>query len=429
MIRRQGLLWRTGAVVVVAAALAGCNSSPPVVETPPPPVSVAHPVVGPVTDFDDYEGRIAASEVVEVRASVRGYLDKIDFDDGQIVKPGKLLFEIDPREYQNALDIAKALKEAAEKQLGLAQANYDRSAFLFDRRSESKQDFDVNKAKLDVAKADVKKTQTSVEEAELKLSFTKVAAKIGGKISKAQVTVGNLINTGGGETLLATITSQDPMYVYFDIDERSLNRYRDYQLKRVQAVHSLCTIAQAQCRQSLGIGPIPYGLGCAELLNLSGPTIKLLHLPVYVGIEGEKGHPHEGVIDYADNRVNAGTGTFRVRGVLPNGNRAFDDGMRARVHVPVSEPYQATLLDERAIGTDQGRKFVYVVNDDNVAEKRDIEVGRLEGTRQIITSGITANDWVVVNGIQRVRDGMKVEPKGKTKASAATEPSNQGTRK
>jgi RND family efflux transporter MFP subunit len=264
--------------------------------------------------------------------------------------------------------------------LELATKEYRRAASLLQSRAASREEVDVWVGKQGVAKGERLKAEAAVEQAQLDLDFTKITAPIRGKASRTQVTVGNLVNGGGGETLLTTIVSVDPMYVYFDVDERALLRYRQHFRKSANE-------ASAE------------------------PSVKDLKIPVYVALEGEEGYPHKGVIDFADNRVNPSTGTIQVRGVLPDPKRILDTGMRARVRVPVSDPQKAIMLTERAVGTDQGRKFVYVVNDQNVVERRDVKLGRLSDGLQVVRDGVKPEDWVIVNGIQRVRDGAKVDPK------------------
>jgi RND family efflux transporter MFP subunit len=368
-----------------------------VAETPPPPVSVSQPLVHEVIDHDDYEGRIGAVETVEVRARVRGHLVKVDFQDGQMVKKDDLLFEIDPRTYQAALEATEAQKAAGEASLKFAKAEYERSRTLVAKNAGTREELDVWTSKQAIAKADIQKAEASIAEAKLNLDFTKITAPINGKTSRTQATVGNLVNAGNGETLLTTIVSVDPMYVYFDVDERALLRYR-------KQFHK---------------GPMEGG---AE------PSVKDLKIPVYVGLEGEAGFPNKGVIDFADNRVNPSTGTIQVRGVLPNTKRILDAGMRARVRVPVSDPHKALMITERAVGTDQDRKFVYVVNDQNVVERRDINLGRLSDGMQVVPEGLKPDEWVIVNGIQRVRDGVKVEPKRIPMPGAPAEQITQKTK-
>jgi RND family efflux transporter MFP subunit len=397
MTNRHPFLKCCGRLVFLAILLVGCNAPPPVADTPPPPVSVSQPLVREVIDNDDYEGRIGAVETVEVRARVKGHLTKVNFEDGQLVEPKKLLFEIDPRTYQAGLDAAKAQLAGADAAFQLATKEYNRSASLLRQNAASREEVDVWVGKQAVAKADRLKAQAAVEDAELQLGFTKIDAPIAGKTSRTQVTAGNLVNAGGGETLLTTITSIDPMYVYFDVPERALLRYKQQFRKNIKE-------------------------GGPE------PSVKDLKIPVSVGLEGEEGYPHKGVIDFADNKVNPSTGTIQVRGVLPNPKRLLEAGMRARVRVPVSDPHKTIMITERAIGTDQGLKFVYTVNDQNVVERRDVKLGRLHDGLQVIDAGVKPEDWVIVNGIQRVRDGATVEPKQVPMPGAAAQPSNPKTK-
>jgi RND family efflux transporter MFP subunit len=398
MIGQHKLLRYTGGLVVLTIVLLGCDSTLPVAETPPPPVSVSKPLIRDVIDHDDYEGRIAAVETVEVRARVRGHLVKVNFEDGKMVKKGDPLFEIDPKPYKVALDAAKAQESAAAAALDLARKEYARTAQLARTGASTQEELEIWIGKQAVAKGERLKAQAAVDHAKLDLGYTEIASPIHGKISRTQVTVGNLVNAGGGDTLLTTITSVDPMYVYFDVDERALLRYRQHFRK----------------------GPGEDG---AE------PSVKDLKIPVKVALEGEEGYPHEGVIDFADNRVNPSTGTIQVRGVLSNSTRILDAGMRARVRIPVSDPHKSLMITERAVGTDQGRKFVYVVSDQNVVERRDVKLGRLSDGLQVVQEGVKPEDWIVVNGIQRVRDGAKVEPKRISMPDAAAEPTKQVSKK
>ena len=398
MINRHQLSWRTGSIVLLTGVLYGCgNADVPVAETPPPPVSVSQPLVRDVVDQDDYEGYIAAIPMVEVRARVRGHLIKVNFEDGQMVKKGDLVYEIDPRPYESDLKSAESQKAAADAAYKLARATANRDRRLNATGAVSAQELDVSLGKEGVSQADVAKAQAAIARVKLDLDYTKITAPITGKMSRTLVDVGNLVNAGGGETLLTTITSVDPIYVYFDVDERALMRYRQHFRKGGNE-------------------------GGAE------PSVKDLKVPVMVGLEGEKGYPHTGVIDFADNKVNRSTGTIQVRGELRNAKRILDAGMRARVRVPVSDPYKSLLITERAIGTDQGRKFVYVVTDQNVAERRDVQLGRLSDGLQVIQEGLKPEDWVIVNGIQRVRDQAKVEPKRVSMPGAPAEPTTSQTK-
>jgi RND family efflux transporter MFP subunit len=380
MRRRHISLRLGGLIAAVAGTLSGCGpATPPVAETPPPPVSVSQPVVRKVIDFDNYEGRIGAAKTVEVRARVRGHLIKIHFQAGAIVKEGELLYEIDPRPAQAALDAAKAQEKAAEASLQFAKAEYNRTRVLVTKDAASREELETWIAKQAIAKADSLKAQAAVEQARLDLDFTRITAPIAGKLGRTQVDEGNLVNAGGGETLLTTLVAIDPIFVYFNVDERSLLRYR--KTRRPE--------------------PKP---------NEVEPPLKELHIPVHVALEGEQGYPHTGELDFADNRVNPSTGTVQVRGVLSNAKQLFDDGMRTRVRIPVTDPHSVVMVTERAIGNDQGRKFVYVVDEQDVVQRRDVELGRVTDGLQVIDQGIKPGEWIVVNGIQRVRDGMKAQP-------------------
>lgn len=385
------LLRLSGGLVVLTSLLVGCTSQLPMAEMPPPPVTVCQPLVRQIIDHDDYEGRIAARETVDVRARVRGHLVKVAFEDGQIVKEKDMLFEIDPRSYKASLDAAEAQKAAAEASLELARKEFARYNQLARTGAGSREELEVWTAKQGVALAERLKALANVEQAQLDLDFTKIVAPIAGKASRALVTTGNLVNGGASETLLTTITSIDPMYVYFDVDERSLLRYKKDNRKG----------KEDDAGKQL--------------------SIKEMKIPVYVALEGEEGFPHTGQLDFSDNRVNPSTGTIQVRGVLANTDQLLDAGLRARVRVPVSDPYKALMVTERAIGTDQGRKFVYVVNGQDIVERRDVKLDRLVDGMQIIKEGLKPDDWVIVNGIQRVRDGLKVVPR-RTSLPGAKQP-------
>lgn len=370
---------RVGGVAFIALVMAGCGAPPPAVELPPPPVSVSKPIERAVTPHDSFEGYLKAAETVEIRARVRGHLLKVHFVDGQMVKKGDLLYQIDPEQYEAALDSARAQLASAEAELGLAKAEYTRTKGLAAKNAASREELDIWTAKQAAAIAAKAKAQASIRQSEDDLKHTKITAPINGRISRTLVDEGNLVNAGGGDQLLTTIVSIDPMYVYFDVSERALLEYRRERTRQLPK-------------------------------DAPEPPLRELKIPVLVAIEGEDEFTHKGVIDFADNRVNPSTGTVKVRAVLSNSKRLFEDGMRARVQVPSGDAYPAILITERAVGSEQGRKYVYIVNDRKVVERRDVTLGRIIDGLQVIESGLKGNEWVIVNGIQRVRDGVEVKP-------------------
>jgi RND family efflux transporter MFP subunit len=359
--------------------LTGCEADTSLVKAEPPVVTVAKPIEKQITDFDQYTGRLEAAETVEVRARIRGELTGIHFTDGQIVKAGAVLFDIDPRTYKAVLDAANARKANAEASVKLANAEYDRNYTLFQQNAASAKDVEYWVAKKGEALAQVSLSVADIDRAKLDVEFCTIKAPITGKISRAQVTKGNLINSGGGDTLLTTIVSVDPIYVYFDVDERSLQLYRERRAKEVGAPE--------EGKQ---------------------PTI-----PVFLGLitDGDR-FPREGKIDFAENKLNPNTGTIRVRGVFENKDGRLTPGQFARVRLPVGEKYTGLLVTDQAIGIDQGQKYVLVVNSENKVEYRPVTPGRLEDGLRVFPpgAGIKADDWIIVNGVQRVRPGVTANP-------------------
>jgi RND family efflux transporter MFP subunit len=371
-------------IILVAIGLspllfAGCDTAPPLAQSEPPVVTVSQPIEKEITDYDQYTGRVEAAETVEVRSRVRGELIGINFKDGAVVKEGELLFEIDPRTYQATLDGAEAKKAAAQANLKLAETEYARNYELYRTNAASARDVEMWTAKKGLSRAEMSAADAEIDRAKLDLEFCKIKAPITGRISRALVTKGNLINSGGGETLLTTIVSIDPMFVYFDVDERSLGLYQERRAKEVGASAK------------------------------DKPPV----IPVYMGLvtDGDR-FPREGTIDFADNQINPATGTIRVRGVFQNKDGRLTPGQFARVRLPVGEKYKGLLVTDQAIGIDQGQKYLLIVNSQNKAEYRPVTPGRLEGDLRIFPpgAGLKAGEWVIVNGVQRVRPGIEVRP-------------------
>lgn len=346
-----------------------------------PEVTISKVVEREIIDYEEFTGRTDAVSNVEVRSRVRGYLNAVRFADGQEVKTGDLLFEIDPRTFEAELKNAEGQKAQWLAKRDKAQADVARYENLVPSGAASAQDLDRSRAELGEAVAAIKSADAAIDRAKLDLEFSRIMAPIDGQVGRALVTKGNLVQSGPGEdALLTTIVSLDPMYVYFDVDERSMLRFRD---------RHRATLRDNDENRAAGH----------------------LKVPIYVGLSNEEGFSHEGVIDFADNRVDSSTGTIQVRGKLDNRDRLFKPGLFARVRVPVSDGHKALMVAEPAIGTDQGQKFVLVVNEQKLVERRLVTLGSLQddGLR-VIPEGLKPGEWIVVNGLQRARPGKPVTP-------------------
>src|SRR4051812_38566593 len=359
------------------ALVGGCTHGPPQVAPPEPPaVPVSQPVAREVTDYVDFTGRTDAVEAVDVRPRVSGYLVKMPFKEGAEVKKGDLLFEVDPRPYQAQLDQAKAQVELYRAQLKLAQATYDRDVPLLASRAISPQELDQARAAVDEAAARIKAYEASLEVYKLNLNFTSITAPIDGQVSRYYLTLGNLVNQD--QTLLTTVVSLDPIYAYFEMDEPTILRIR----------------------RAINEGKIQR------------PESGVYTL--FMGIQGEEGYPHQGTVNFVNNQVNPNTGSISVRGVFPNakpdnGARVLSPGMFARLRMPIGRPHKALLVIDRAIGSDQGLKYVYVLDKDNKVQQRRITTGALqEDGLRVITDGLKPDDWVVVGALLQVRPRTEV---------------------
>jgi RND family efflux transporter MFP subunit len=368
--RRLALLFLGGAVLLQA----GCKTqqaAPPA----PPKVTVSRPVVQEIIEWDEYTGRLEATENVEVRARVNGYLQSIHFKDGAIVKKGDLLFVIDPRPYVAELDRVMAELKLAEARLALAKSDYARAQKLLQFRAISQEEADTRAATERQAQESVEGGRAAVKAARLNVEFTRITAPIGGRIGRRLVTEGNLINGGSAEaTLLTTIVSMDPIYVYFETDERSHLKY--VRLSK----------------------------------NGNGPNSREAKSPVYLALADEKGFPRRGHLDFIDNRLDSKTGTMRSRAVFSNQDFALSPGLFGRVRLQGSQRYEAVLVPDEAIASDQAQRFVLVVNGDNTVEPRVVQLGPVIHGFRVIRAGLTADDRLVVSGMQRARAGQKVDP-------------------
>jgi RND family efflux transporter MFP subunit len=366
-------------VVTFGLALGGCKREPPALAaTPPPIVMVSQPVEREITDYYEYTARTAAVEAVEVRARVSGYLVKVNFRDGLMVKKGDLLFQIDPRPFQAVLDEAKGQVAQWEAKLARAEADVTRDERLLPKGAASQKDLDQAVADQGEARAAIQSARGAVDRAALDLEFTRVTAPISGRISRHLIDEGNLVTAD--TTLLTAIVSTDPMYAYFDVDERTV-------------LHVRQLIREGKARNAR-----------------AGEE-----LPVLLGLANETGFPHQGTINFLDNQVNPQTGTLRLRGVFPNevvnGSEVLLPGYFVRVRLLPGQPHRARLVTERAIDTDQGQKILYVVNDKNEVVSRPISLGALHDGLRVIEKGVQPGERVIVNGLLQVRPGITVEPK------------------
>jgi len=342
---------------------------------PPPPVSVAEVLQKKVKDWDEFTGRFQAVETVEIRPRVSGYIDKVAFKEGGLVKSGDLLFVIDPRPYQADYDRAAADLKRYKTALDLARIESVRVERLRESGAVSQEELDERTSTVAQAEANVAGAQAAVEAAQLNLTFTRVSSPISGRVSRAEVTRGNLV-TGGinGGTLLSSVVSIDPIYLYFDGDELAYLRYTQ--------------MAQRGERAS-----------SRDVRN-----------PVQVGLANEEGFPHPGYVDFVDNQLNPQTGTIRARAVLENKDGQFTPGLFARVQLLGSGEYTAILIEDRAVNTDQNQKYLLVLGPDNKVEYRKVTLGRIIGGLRVVREGLKPGDVVVVNGAQRVHPGMTVTP-------------------
>jgi len=373
-------LMRRAAKVALALALAcfiaSCGERQQQGGAPPPPtVTVAKPIKRTVFDFDEYVGRFTAINSVEVRARVSGYLDKLHFKDGQLVKQGDLLFTIDKRPFQNTLDQARANLVQAQSNVAYTEADYTRGQALVRDKTITDQTFEQRAQAFRNAKASVTANEAAVRQAELDLEFTELRAPVNGRIGDRRVSPGNLVTggTSGNTTMLATIVSIDPIYFEFTFDEASYLRY--------------------------------------ERLAKKGEDIASRNASVQVALKliDESDFDHEGRMDFVDNVIERATGTIRGRAVFANPSEVFTPGMFARVRVPGSPPYEGLLVPDIAVGTEQARRYVVVVDDQDTARIKYVTLGQLtsDGLR-VIKEGLGPDDRVVVNGLMQARPGTKV---------------------
>jgi len=355
----------------VAAAIVFAAGDPALGQAPPPPaVDVATVVSKPVRQWDEFTGRVAAPEAVEVRARVSGYIDRIAFTEGDEVKKGDLLFVIDQRPYKAALDSAAAQLERARAATRLAEVLDQRSQSLIKTGAISRTEYDRSNSTLAQAVADGHAAEAALETAKLNLDYTEVRSPIAGRVSRAILTQGNLIQAD--QTVLTSVVSQDPVYVYFQPDEQTFQRYSELARRGERATSAN---------------------------------------PVRIGLAGSKDYPYAGVVNFINNQVDSATGTINMRAVVSNPDRVFVPGMYARVQLEGSAEYRAVLIDEKAVMTDQDHKYVYVLGPENKATRKDIVLGSAVDGLRVVKSGLGASDKVIVAGLQKIfMPGTPVKP-------------------
>lgn len=367
----------------VSLTLASCLEQKPAAAPPampPTPVTVEHPTKQKVTEWDEFTGRLDASESVNLYSQVTGYLKEVHFKDGTEVKKGDLLFTVDPRPFQATLDMTEAQMEQARVKLELTRNEFDRASKLLAAKAISAEDYDTRAKAVREAEAGLQVAEATVEKARLDVEYTQIKAPISGRIGRRLMDVGGLVIGGPmGATLLGSIVRLDPMYCYIDADEMTVLRY--------------------------------------QRLNRTGtPGQEENKMPCELALADDEGFPHKGVIDFVDNRLDPSTGTIQVRVVLPNpaperGQRVLQPGYFTRVRVPGQGAYDAILVDDKAIGADQAQKIVMIVDENNLAMPRPVEVGPSINGKRVIRKGLTEKDRVISHGfVAKIRPGMPVAP-------------------
>lgn len=363
-------------LMVVLASVAACGGAPEQ-GAYSPQVSVATVPEREITEWDEYTGRLESVDSVEIRPQVSGYIDRVDFDEGKEVKKGDLLFLIDPRPYQAAFDSAAAEAERARSARELAQADLARGDKLLASRAISQEEYEQRVAANRSAGAALQAAEAAVAVAKLNLAYTRVVSPIDGRVGRAEVTRGNLVAgglNGGAATRLTTVVSLDPMYAYFDAAEQDYLRY-----------------AQMARRGDR-------------------PSSRDVDNPVRMALGNEPDFVHEGHMDFVDNRVDPRTGTIKGRAVFRNADRFLTPGMFVRLRLVGSGRYRAVLINDRAVGTDQDRRFVMVVGEGNKVDYRPVTLGPVVDGLRVVRSGLKAGEKIVVNGLQRIRPGVTVTP-------------------
>lgn len=371
-----------GCALVAVLGLAACDQKNAYVPPPPPKVTVAAPVKRPVTLYLEATGNTAAVNTTNLVARVPGFLETVNYKDGDLVKKGTVLFTIEPESYDLKLKQAQAAEASAQATVKQTQAEYDRQAELTAKGSASKSALDNATASRDTAQANLQQAEINTKLAALNFAYASVKAPFDGTVTARKVSIGEYVGANSSPTVLATIVQLDPAYVNFAINEKDLLRVRAEIRKR--------------------------GMTAADLKKV----------PVEIGLQTEQGFPHKGTLDYASPTVDAGTGTLTARAIFDNPDGVLLPGLFVRVRIPTRTVDDALMVPDAALGADQSGRYLLVVGKDDVVEQRNVEIGSAEGTLRVIEKGIKADDRVIVGGMQRAVPGQKVEPVAATAPSA-----------
>jgi multidrug efflux system membrane fusion protein len=373
--RRWSMLFAAAPLLTIAIGAACTRAQAQPAQPPPPKVTVATVVEQPVTEWDEFTGRLEAVDSVAVRPRVSGYISKVLFNEGAVVGKGEVLMQIDPRPFQAEVDRLSAERSRAEAVVDRAESELQRAERLRAENAMSREEFDRRSAFAREAKAQVAAVSAALAAAELNLEFTRVTAPIAGRVGRAIVTEGNLVSSGPGEaTLLTTLVSIDPIHAHFDADESIFLKYVE--------------LARQGRRQNA----------------------RAARQPIAMALAGESGYPRQGELDFLDNRLDPSTGTIRGRALFRNPTGDLTPGLFVRLRLQGTSKYPGVLIEDRAIGTDLDKRFVFVVKGDRTIEYRPVTLGPLVDGQRVVRDGLAPGEQIVVNGLQRVRPGMAVEP-------------------
>ena len=374
-LRRRLVLRGAVPVIAIVATIACARAAAQPAAPPPPKVTVATVVEQPVTEWDEFTGRLEAVDAVAVRPRVSGYVSKVTFDEGAVVTKGDVLFEIDARPFQAEVDRLRAERSRADAVVDRAESELQRAERLRAENAMSREEFDRRSAFARESKAQVAAVSAALAAAELNLEFTRVTAPISGRVGRAIVTEGNLVSTGPGEaTLLTTLVSIDPIHAHFDADESIFLKYVE--------------LARQGRRQNA----------------------RAARQPIAMELAGEAGYPRQGELDFLDNRLDPSTGTIRGRALFRNPTGDLTPGLFVRLRLQGTSKYPGVLIQDRAVGTDLDKRFVFVVKADHTVEYRPVTLGPLVDGQRVVRSGLAPGEQIVVNGLQRVRPGATVDP-------------------